>query len=199
MPGLLLPTKAKFLLSLLILALFILILSCTPIQTKYVQSLMQEKMVPKAANTSKIIVVTDRREYRQGDVIEILVRNETDNSVWFSVGERFWGLERLNPNNQWVEVNFSFPLPDPRSGVQTCIFTVYEQPYPSELKPREELHAEWPLKEICEWPLEPVGVLTAELNLIASGIYRIVFTYGLNNDYEALSKEKAYSDPFVIK
>ncbi|MEM4203661.1 MAG: hypothetical protein QXS54_06295 [Candidatus Methanomethylicaceae archaeon] len=197
MHGSLLPIKTWFL-ALLIVASFVL-MSCALIQTKSAPPSSEEKFIPKTASASKIIVVTDRREYQQGDVITILVLNETDNSIWFSANERFWTLERLSPNNQWLEVNFSFPLPDSHSGAQSCIFTVYEQPYPSELKSQEELRAIWPLKEICEWPLEPVGVPTAEPKLIASGVYRIVFTYGLSDNYEALSKGKAYSDPFVIK
>lgn len=157
-------------------------------------------ITPEIENARRVIVSTDRREYRHGDTVVIVVRNETGHSIWYFASPRFWDLERRDLNNQWIEVNFSFPLPDPRSGTETCIFILYERPDPSELKAQEVLGAAWPLAVICEWPLKPIGVPTIAPEPVTPGTYRVVFTYGLSSSYESLSekKKKVYSEPLVI-
>lgn len=159
----------------------------------------QKMPTPRIEGVSRVLVSTDRREYRQGDTVAIAVRNETDRSIWYSAGQRFWTLERLDPNNRWIEVNFSFPVSGPRSGTEMCSYIVHERPDPSELKAREVLHAVWPLAKICEWPLEPIGVPTAAPKPVPPGTYRVVFIYGLSSSYESLSAKKEYSDSIVIR
>lgn len=77
---------------------------------------------PKVDRIPQVVVYTDKLEYHQGSTITIAVRNETDYPIWYFGGQRFWGLERLNSNGHWVEVNFSFPVRDPHTGTDVCIY-----------------------------------------------------------------------------
>lgn len=151
---------------------------------------------PKIDRIPQVVVYTDKLEYHQGSTITITVRNETDYPIWYFGGQRFWGLERLNSNGHWVEVNFSFPARDPHTGTDACIYVLYEQVEPVQLAPQGEIRAQWYPGNLCEWPLEPIGVPTSVPKSLAPGIYRVVFVFG---ESVASLEQKAYSEPFNIR
>ncbi|MEM4721990.1 MAG: hypothetical protein QXT73_08040 [Candidatus Methanomethylicaceae archaeon] len=155
------------------------------------------KSSPRIDRTPQVVVCTDKPEYHPGSTITIIIRNETDFPIWyFGGGERFWGLERLDSNDRWVEVNFSFPLSDPRTGTDVCSYVLYEPVAPTRLEAQGEIRAQWYLGNFCEWPLEPIGVPTSVPKPLAPGTYRIVFVFG--ESFDSL-EQKAYSEPFNIR
>jgi len=170
-----------------------------PIATPMVTSIPPEAPTLRVGSIPRIIVYTDQREYQQGSTITITVCNETDHPIWHSGGQRFLDLERLDSSNHWTEVNFSFPVLDPRTGTDKCSYIVYEQSEPAELGAQNTIQTQWHLGNICEWPLEPIGVPTSVPKPVAPGIYRVVFTYGLSDSYESVSERKEYSDPIMIR
>jgi len=152
-------------------------------------------VTPATFNIPRVTVHTDQREYRRGSIVTIMVRNETEHPIWYSGGQRFWNLERLDSSNRWIEVNFSFPVPDPHTGTEICSYIVYERAEPTKIEAREAIQAEWHLGNICEWPLEPIGIPSSVPQPIASGTYRIVFFYGLDVDH---LDQRAYSESINI-
>jgi len=170
-----------------------------PITTPMVSSTPQETSTSRIDSIPRIIVYTDQHEYQQESTVTVMVRNETDHPIWYSSGQRFWNLERLDSNGHWTEVNFSFPVPDPRTGTDMCSYIVYEQSEPAELGAQNAIQAKWHLSNICEWPLEPIGIPTSVHQPVAPGTYRIVFTYGLSVSHESISEQKEYSDPIMIR
>ncbi|MBI4321998.1 MAG: hypothetical protein HY675_26195 [Chloroflexi bacterium] len=145
-----------------------------------------------------VVVTTDRREYSLVETVVIAIRNDTDRSVWYLASPRIWSLERMGPGDRWSEVNISLPVSDSLSAGEKCIFIAYERPEPSELRPGSALRAEWRLGNICEWPLEPIGVPTVAPKPPTAGSYRVSFIYGLDKAEDSISTNKEYSSSFVI-
>jgi hypothetical protein len=196
----------------LVLAVILLIAACAPTQTynplpnpwsttsaptanPIVSSTSQETVTLTTLNIPRVTVHTDQREYRQGSVVTIVVRNETEYPIWYSSGQRFWDLERLDSSSRWIKVDFSFPVLDPRTGTEKCVYIVYERSEPTKLEAGEVIQTEWYLGNICEWPSKPIGIPVSVPRPIAAGTYRIVFFYGLDVDQ---IDQRAYSESINI-
>lgn len=153
---------------------------------------------PKIGQPLKVVITTDKTEYEQGEAVKITVRNDLKGSIFghfVSCGNRpFWGLQRFE-NGRWEEFNFSFPNLT-KGG---CDFILCEKTEPGKLRAGLEIEDSWPLTNICEWSLEPIGAPKTESKPINKGIYRVFLIYGLNTDGFNLIESKAiYSNEFTI-
>lgn len=147
----------------------------------------------------KVTITTDKTEYEQGESVKIAVRNGLKQQVFGyfdSCGNRpFWGLQRFE-NGRWEEFNFSFP----NLTKEACDFILCEKTEPVELRAGLETEDSWPLTNICEWPLEPIGVPKTEPKPINNGTYRVFLIYGLNTDgFNLIGPETIHSNEFTIK
>jgi len=165
---------------------------------------------PPVKLEEKVIITTDKTEYEFSEIVKITVKNNSNKSIWdFGVcgGSPWWDLQKLE-ENEWKELNFSFPSLESSSAIPEepkeikviCDFIVCEKPELSELKPGSEIIGEWDLsRSICEWPLKPVGIPETEPTPVERGTYRVFIVYGFNKDFSSPEREIVYSNEFKIK
>jgi hypothetical protein len=162
--------------------------------------------IPSTPNTqtkSMIAISTDKNQYSEGEIIDIVVKNGLDKSVLYSRGgDRFWGIEYFK-NNEWVDPGFEegggFQLTEESLGYD-CYMALYERMPPITLESQSSLSAQWNQK-ICPFGTgSPADPRTVEY--IGSGKYRLVFNYGFeiseNDPYRISNFKKIYSNVFTI-
>lgn len=154
----------------------------------------------------QITITTDRTEYKQGETVEITVRNSLDKPIWYldlDTGcHRWWRLER-QVNGTWEFIQVLPPIIT-RYG-EECISC----PPPPDSVPMGELVIKLePDSEVNDtWNLKNCEVTSGELNLkfIEPGIYRLSFSYGFGKDssgnwvQDSWSEKTIYSKEFRIK
>lgn len=152
-------------------------------------------MKNQASPSDEVVVVTDKTEYIQGDMVKISVKNSLDKSVWYLDLDCYpwWKLERKR-NETWELLRILPPIltkygehcisacPPPQEPIEELI---------KELKPGSEISDNWNLKN-CE-------IIEGKLNIkfIEPGTYRFFFSYGLSKD--SWNEKKSYSNEFIIK
>jgi len=125
----------------------------------------------------KVTITTDKREYEQGEVIEIGVRNDLNKSIFYErsvgCGLSFWQMQKREDNN-WRNITL-----DP-----VCLWRTAGSLI-TELKPNEEITNTWDLTTGI-----PGG-------FIGAGTYRFSFDYGFTQD--SWNEKIIYSNEFTIK
>lgn len=159
---------------------------------------------PNTQNKSEITIFTDKNQYTEGEIIDIVVKNELDKSILYSNGgDKFWGVEYFK-DNEWIDPGFEedggFQLTEENLG-DNCYIALYERISPIKLELQSNISSQWNQK-ICpfgtESPAEPRTV-----KYIGSGKYRLVFNYGFeiseNDPYTISDFQKIYSNIFTIE
>lgn len=149
---------------------------------------------PSLPSGTKVIVTTDKSNYKLNETVKITVKNNLNTSIWGFNGcvGPYWSLQRFE-NDQWKMINFSFP-----SKEEKCVFIACEKAVNKELKSNSKLEETWPLKRICEWPVSPIGVPKTEPKAIEKGLYRIVIRYSLIEEPGSQDNIINYSNEFRI-
>lgn len=159
---------------------------------------------PDTQTKSEIIISTDKNQYTEGEIIDIVVKNGLDKSILYSSGgDRFWDIEYFIDNN-WIDPAYEkgggFQLTNEKMG-DACYISLYERMPPIKLESQSSISIQWNQK-ICpfgtEHPSEPRTV-----KYIESGKYRLVFNYGFeiseDDPYRILNFQKIYSNIFTIE
>lgn len=186
-----------FIIAIIILGILVLILSISkPKQTT--------PLTPDIKTTPDVTISTDKNDYNEGEVINIVVKNGLDKSILYSSGgDRFWGIEYFK-DDKWInpayEKGGGFQLTKENIG-DNCYIALYEIMPPSELIPQSTISSQWNQK-ICPFGTEgPAKAKT--VRYIESGTYRLIFNYGfeiLDDDpYRISDFKKIYSNTFVIE
>lgn len=157
---------------------------------------LREKNIPAPEGT--VTITTDKPEYKQGETVQIAVRNGLDKSVWYFKGcasPRFWSLQRLE-DGRWKGI-YLF-LPDLVEEEEVCNFKLCERAEPLELKAKAEINHSW-RGTICELPLKVIGIPEVEPKTIEEGTYRVSFTYGLGKKgFDLLEEETVYFEFTIV-
>src|SRR3990167_6782100 len=62
--------------------------------------------IPDTQTKSEIIIFTDKNQYSEGEIINIVIKNGLDKSILYSSGrDKFWGIEYFK-ENEWVDPGF---------------------------------------------------------------------------------------------
>jgi len=161
--------------------------------------------IPQTSNTlnkSEIIISTDKDQYTEGEIIEIVVKNGLNKSILYSSeGDRFWEIEYFK-DNEWVDLTIEkgFQLTEENLD-DDCYIALFERMPPVKLESQSNISSQWNQK-ICpfgtESPAEPKTV-----KYIGSGKYRLVFNYGFkileDDPYRISDFQKIYSNIFIIE
>ncbi|MBW6441621.1 hypothetical protein K0B04_01785 [Patescibacteria group bacterium] len=179
-------------LSILLVILFVLIFAC---------------IVIESLNTSEVKILTDKRRYKEGDIIKITVLNDSDKSITYSSGfDAVWGIQRLK-KGEWdgsEEIIFGekgrFFLKNKSADSNGRCFISNNSVAPlNPLAPSEIGEFEW----------DQMGCLATSRGLETSlkrakrGTYRIYLEYSYGsvdeNGDRVLISDTAYSRPFSIR
>lgn len=158
---------------------------------------------PDIKATSDLTISTDKIDYNEGEIINIVVKNELDKPIlYYNGADKFWGIEYLKESN-WInpayEKGGGFQLTEEGIG-DDCYILLYERGYPLELKSQSSISSQWNQK-ICPFgtgsPAEPRAI-----KYIGSGEYRLVFNYGFeisdDDPFRILDYKTIYSNNFNI-
>ena len=160
----------------------------------------------KISQPGEVTITTDKTEYKQGEIIKITIRNNSDKPIFGWMDMSRWGnleLEKFK-NGSWVEVDFWSPVVNPKGlcwggSFFPDVFTI------KKLESYSEFVQEWDQKE-CP-------IVGNKPTLIEKGKYRLVLTYGFELENWAYAPEKyrlyhnrsikdprtIYSNEFIIK
>jgi len=159
---------------------------------------------PDAQNISELIISTDKNQYNEGEIIDIVAKNGLDKSILYSSGgDRFWGIEYFK-DNEWIDPNYQegggFQLTEANVG-DVCYIALYEIMPPIRLESQSSISSQWNQK-ICPFGTENPGE-PRTVKYIESGKYRLVFNYGFeileDDPYRISDFQKIYSNIFIIK
>jgi len=150
------------------------------------------------AENQGVTVMTDQAQYRQGDVVTIMVKNDLDRSIWgfeSCGGKPFWHLQKLT-DGVWENLDITFPL---KNKDLECVLILCERPEPQELKSKSEKGDEWTISFFCDFVNEKGVLLNKPRERpVEKGIYRLTFYYSFDNRYPNGYKT-VYSNNFTIK
>jgi len=157
----------------------------------------------KISQPGEITITTDKTEYKQGEIIKITIRNNSDKPI-FSRMNMFitWNdlhLEKFK-NGSWVEVDFWPPV----FGHKGPCFGVLLPERPLGVN-KLESHSEF----VQEWNQRECHNIGEEPTLIEKGKYRLAFVYGTKAGnwaydpkyyhYPIKNPKLIYSNEFIIK
>lgn len=138
--------------------------------------------------TEGVTIATDKTEYGQGEVVEIIVRNGLDKPIWY-IKEvclpsccnlyKWEDSEWKSLGNPMPCTQLTAPLRCIQSPEEPCIIEVT----PNELKPGESTRKQWGMMIWGE--------------LAESGKYQLSFYYGLSK--KNYTEKTVYSNEFIIK
>jgi hypothetical protein len=145
------------------------------------QTEQAEKNIERTSNGEEVVpeitITIDKTEYKKGEVVQVVVKNDSNKTVWYNARTCppfCYALQKLE-NGEWLNVsiaiNVNFDLPVS----------------PSELEPGRELSREWDMSIIKN----------GTRHIAETGNYRLCFYFGLNKD--SYTKEIAYSKEFVVR
>lgn len=164
--------------------------------TKQIDELQKEIEELKII-AGEVTIVTDKTEYKQGEIAEIIVKNNLDKSIWYLNAELcgwnpWLNLQRFEKGT-WRKLEIQKPEDNGKCMICVREYTPIEALI-FELKSSSELVDRWILKN-CE----TVSVIGPKLTLklIEPGIYRFSFNYGLTKN--TYTEKITYSNEFIIK
>lgn len=137
----------------------------------------------------EVTISTDKTEYRQGETVNMTVRNGLDKSIWYAdFGCYPWWKLGEQKDKGWESIEVLLPIPT-KYGEEciACPPPESTEDVLKELKPNSEISKAWNLKN-CKGSI-PV--------FINKENYRLSFAYGFSKD--SWNDEIIYSNEFVIK
>lgn len=145
-----------------------------------------------------VTITTDKTEYNQGETVKITVQNGLDKSIWDFTscgGKPFWDLQKFD-DGRWQSLDVDLPQLEGEDWI--CYLKLCETQEPVQLKLKSEITDEWHINFFCNFIDENGHLLDeAEMISVKEGTYRLVLTYGLDNEY--VNKNTIYSNEFIIK
>lgn len=145
--------------------------------------------------TREVVLTTDKKEYSQGEIIKVSLRNNSDKSILYldpkigpcGSGPYWWGLQKFEKDS-WQELRIIRPGGIKKTECRICLreYTPIEM-FVREAQAGSEMFDNWNLKN-CKG---------TTLSFIGSGNYRLTFTYGLSKD--SWEEKIVYSNEFTIK
>ena len=155
----------------------------------------------------QVTIKTDKKEYEQGEIIEITIRNNLDKEIFGGYCHNIlsdWTLQKL-VDGSWKEIPFWLPLFDNKNKKEYCVssFSPEQPACTKKWEPHSEVVQRWNQK-IC--PYEKSSI--KKPILIEKGVYRLAFTYGFQvvfkpPEFSWFAKIKdpkvIYSNEFIIK
>jgi len=161
-------------------------------------------LTPTTKTIPEVTISTDKNDYNEGEIINIIVNNGLDKSILYSSGgDRFWGIEYFK-DDKWInpvyEESGGFQLTEENIG-DNCYIALYERTVPSKLVPQSSITSQWNQK-ICPFGTEgPAEAKT--VRYIESSKYRLVFSYGFeisdDDPFRISDFKKVYSNIFTIE
>jgi hypothetical protein len=143
----------------------------------------------QAEEKSRVVLTTDKTQYRQGELVNITVSNGLEKTIWYTDFGCYpwWELEKQG-GKEWESIRVLLPIltqygeqciacPPPESMADVLV----------ELEPNSAISKVWNLRN-CK------GSTPA---FIDSGMYRLSFAYGFSKD--SWNDEMVYSNEFTIR
>jgi hypothetical protein len=155
----------------------------------------------KPDRKKEITITTDKIEYKQGEKVKIIIRNNNDEKN-FVFGEGYCSLMlQERKNSKWIDIDALYPRCCPCGAVCEMPDCIY-------LSPGEKYEIEW--DQIIDWCKDDI-----KMKRNALGEYRFILLYTEQKgkcEYESIrtccaldyfnieaEKKKAYSNPFIVK
>lgn len=127
---------------------------------------------------TKLTIRTNKNEYKQGEIVEIFIKNNGLKPIWYN-------KETCPPFCCWLQKLENGKWKDFKA-IGTVVVDLRVRP--SKLNPGEEISRKWSTTK------KENG---REISMIEPGIYRIAFNYGLTKD--SFNEKTIYSNEFIIK
>lgn len=148
---------------------------------------------------SSVIIYTDKNNYKEGEPIIIVAKNNLNEKIIYHSVGKFWNIEYFE-EGVWKKFGYDgrrgfFQLADEDVG-SACNLVFYELRHPSVLESKSNLETSWD-QRICPFD-EKIS------QYIGSGKYRFSFIYGFKTQnsnelgFRIIKPETVYSDAFEI-